>query len=200
MLIGGSGLGIAALLLGFLISPSDERDAVQAGQNEIALQTLTAAGAPEQVQTSGNKPVVVRVQIDSGEGGSVAFETDSKPDSPPARVIPAMSTEPVTPAIPQYFEPLQPLELPPPPSMDLTVDDPVPSIPRSSSRYETPPPSGDSINDYTLEGIFWSETDPGAIINDEIVSPGSRVDQLRVLEIQKDHVSVQLHGRTYDLR
>ncbi len=202
MVIGGGALGLAALLLGFLVSPGNRTGTDSAevvGPNEAALQTLLTSDAPPEVQASDNKPVVVRVQIESGDGGSVEFETGGSSAGSMAPMTPLSSIEPVTPKMPEYFEPLQPLELPPPPSMDLTVDDPVPSIP-NRSRYEEPPPSGDAISDYRLEGIFWSPSDPGAIINDEIVSPGSRVDQLRVLEIQKDHVLVQLHGRTYDLR
>ncbi len=199
---------MGALLLGFIFAPSSDLPVESSyGGTESAGATSTAGertnrgdgssnAAETRVPSSSNNPVVVRVQIDSGDGGSVEFESGGMRS---ASVSPVSPVAPVTPKMPEYFEPLQPLELPPPPSMDLTVDDPVPSIP-NRGRYEEPPPSGDAISDYRLEGIFWSPADPGAIINDEIVSPGSRVDQLRVLEIQKDHVLVQLHGRTYDLR
>lgn len=207
VIIGGGALGIAALLIGFLVAPGGEPPISDAGSP--AATAVQASGSPaavavnqeaadgefreaaesESVATSsGRKPVVVRVQIDSGDGSSVEFESGETR---------AASAPRSAPKPPEIYEPLQPLELPPPPVADYTVEDPVPSS--SGSRYASPPP-GDSISDYRLEGIFWSEENPGVIINDEILDEGERLDQLKILKIHKDYVKVQLHGRTYDLR
>lgn len=213
VVIGGGALGFAALMIGFLFAPSGGPvgpDSASGSGAASAQQAVAAAGAstPDEtgattaseagandgvVSSSGRKPVVVRVQIDSGDGSSVEFESAESRAPAPSRSAPAM---------PEIYEPLQPLELPPPPvaeyTQDYTVDDPTPSS--SGSRYSAPPPSGDSITDYRLEGIFWSEENPGVIINDEILDEGERIDQLRVRKIYKDYVVVELRGRTYDLR
>lgn len=209
IVLGGGALGVAALLIGFLFAPdggppgSDTPSgaapmqiAPPAQDNADEGATASAEGADAEAaageKSSDRKPVVVRVQIDSGDGNNVEFEAGESRSS-------GSSSSP--PKMPEVYEPLQPLELPPPPvaDYDYATEDPEPSSSSSGSRYASPPP-GDSISDYRLEGIFWSEENPGVIINDEIVDEGERINQLRVVEIHKDFVEVELNGRTYDLR
>lgn len=42
----------------------------------------------------------------------------------------------------------------------------------------------------TLEGIIWDETNPQAIINNEIVTIGDKINGLEVVEIKKDEVTL----------
>lgn len=207
MVAGGIALAAGALLLGFVFAPGttggdDAPPAAPAGRSaaqgggtvapggdggqEILVETSAATA------NSGGRPVVVRVQIDGGNSGRVELEGPSAPALAPAELVPTREL----PEMPAYFEPLQPLELPPPPVMDPAAEEPIPS------RYAAPPieEEEDSIDDYRLEGIFWDEANPGAIINDKIVEPGKRVGALRVVEIHKDYVTVEFEGRSYDLR
>lgn len=206
VVLAGSALGLSAVLLGFILAPVEE-DA-PADVSEAAVQSASvpapavvevrpsaagvevssmpaAAGAATAAATlpasGGGNPVVVRVQIDSGSAGSLQI------DSPPPLVA---DTAPLQPMPTTYYEPLPTLELPPPPMLDSTSDE---TEGRSQSSRE-------SSDDYRLEGIFWTEGNPAAIIDDEIVEPGQRVGRLRVLEIHKDHVVVQLDGRTFEMR
>lgn len=208
--IAGAALGLGALLLGFLFAPGMDGEHENAPLPE--LQSAPEAGAASgtgaessagagagalEIKSSGasgaTRPVVVRVQIDGGNDGRVEFEGPSAPALVPATPVPTSEL----PEMPAYFEPLQPLELPPPPVMDPEEEEET-----IDSRYAAPPVEvdEDSIDDYRLEGIFWDEENPGAIINDTIVERGKRMGSLRVIEIHKTYVTVEFEGRTYDLR
>jgi hypothetical protein len=189
-------LGLSAVLFGFLFTPVRSPDPVEsmtampaAVAPAESAGTSAAEEAPAPVTVSGGRnPVVVRVEIDSGSGevrfdggGSVAV-------TPPA---PAAPTPP-----PVFYDPLPMLELPPPPLFESSDVAPRSS---SSSRSSSTPRAA-SIDDYVLEGVFWTEDSPAAIINDEIVEVGGRVGSLRVIGIERTHVVVELNGRTHDLR
>lgn len=49
--------------------------------------------------------------------------------------------------------------------------------------------SGETVN-LELQGIFWDQNAPQALIGDEIVSEGQIVGQYKVIKIYKDHVLV----------
>lgn len=206
VVLAGSALGLSAVLLGFILAPVEEeapaavsgaavQEASPPASTEFEVRSsaaglevssgpavagpaTTAATVPS---SGGGNPVVVRVQIDSGSAGSLQI------DSPPPLTA---DTAPLQPMPTTYYEPLPALELPPPPMLDASSEEPER---RSQSSRE-------SSEDYRLEGIFWTEGNPAAIIDDEIVEPGQRVGRLRVLEIHKDHVVVQLDGRTFEMR
>lgn len=146
MVIGGGALGLVALIMGFVVSPSGDSagvDTAVVGPNEAALNTLLSSPDSSQVQSKG-KPVVVRVEIDSGDGGSVEFESSGSSNASRAAKVmeaPEQAPEPVTPKIPEYYEPLQPLELPPPLPWSLPLTIPSPPFPTGSDtrRRRSPP-------------------------------------------------------------
>jgi hypothetical protein len=193
----GVALGLSAILLGFLFAPvgPPELEAPPAASSAVsAIVPREADAAPSESddvpvavsRSRGGNPVVVRVEIDSGSG-EVRLEGAGAIPNPP------VSAEPTPP--PVFYDPLPPLELPPPPFYDASD-----AAPRSSSTPSFIEPTGASIDDYVLEGIFWTEDNPAAIINDEIVEAGKRVGLLRVVSVERTHVVVELKGRTYDLR
>ncbi len=50
-----------------------------------------------------------------------------------------------------------------------------------------------------LSGILWDETNPTAIINDEIVAVGGEINGKRVVEIKRDKVILEADGQTTEL-
>ena len=52
-----------------------------------------------------------------------------------------------------------------------------------------------------LEGVFWDEEDPMAIINGQVVRQGTRIGNARVVRINRDSSLVlEIDGTQYTLR
>jgi len=56
------------------------------------------------------------------------------------------------------------------------------------------------LGNYKLEGVFFSKTDPAAIINDRILDPGDTIGDLKVIEIRRHSVIVEIAGEQLELR
>ena len=52
---------------------------------------------------------------------------------------------------------------------------------------------------FTLDHIFWSATDPAAVINDKIVEIGDSVDGPIVRKIERTYTMVEIDGVEYRL-
>lgn len=68
----------------------------------------------------------------------------------------------------------------------------------SSRRFQVRPEV--QLARYRLEGIFWDEINPGAIINDRIVEEGDQIDTLRIKKILKSSVIVEIGGVEMELQ
>ncbi|MBI1785520.1 hypothetical protein HYR69_10285 [Candidatus Sumerlaeota bacterium] len=53
---------------------------------------------------------------------------------------------------------------------------------------------------YKLDGIFFSEKDPMAVINDEIMKVGQKLEEMTVVKINPSSVVVKVAGQEYELR
>jgi hypothetical protein len=60
--------------------------------------------------------------------------------------------------------------------------------------------SGPAVSGFALSGILWDKTKPTAIVNDEIVTRGSRLGDFVVVEIRKDRVVLDDGQNRVDLR
>lgn len=102
----------------------------------------------------------------------------------------------------EYEDEYAPIEIeePPPPPRDM----PKPRSAPKEARPSAPALSADSVEAvrerYRLEGVFWSDNDPMALINGEILRAGSSFDGMRVVEIGKTEVSIEIGGKRYLLQ
>jgi len=51
----------------------------------------------------------------------------------------------------------------------------------------------------TVSGIIWGTAIPQAIINDKVVKTGDTIDEVKIININKDFISVVFSGRQYKL-
>lgn len=56
------------------------------------------------------------------------------------------------------------------------------------------------LSGITLIGIIWDEKNPCALINNEVVKIGDKIDDCTVIEIRQDSVTVIKQGQVYTLK
>jgi len=124
---------------------------------------------------------------------------------------PAAVTQPVAPEIPPTPPPpaastvaLAPAPVSPPPARIETIA-PVPppvvtSSPAPVVATVPPPPAPPPFPALKLRGIFYRRTNPTALINGETLAEGETVDDVKVVKIDRESVTVEWRGQSRALR
>lgn len=154
----------------------------------------TAAGAltpPSSVRRAELPPISSEVWVPQparGQPPSVAARTArfSTADQTP---VPERSHRAPAPRPPEAAASSQPSR----------PDQGLPATPIEGRTYvgEVAAPGGGAVK---LSGIAFSETNPVAVLNGQVVSPGAIVEGMTVLEIQADHVKLRGGGATVLLK
>src|SRR3989338_5901253 len=56
------------------------------------------------------------------------------------------------------------------------------------------------LAELTLEGVLWDDKKPYAVINGEVFGVGQSVGDYKVIDIQKDNVTLSGKGKTHNLK
>ena len=60
--------------------------------------------------------------------------------------------------------------------------------------------AGSGLEGLVLNGIVWDKDNPYAIINDDVVKIGDKLDDMRVVEISEKSVTLEQDGKRYTLQ
>ncbi len=171
-------------------SPKTEPDAM------AAVAPIPSPEPPVPAQT----PVVVKVEL------SVKAETTPSPVS--LRPKPEKSASPKSSKSKSAAAPAKPTPEKAKPTPAEEKPTPVETKAEAAESSEPSPPpkpahkssSSEIRESYKLEGIFWSEKDPMAIINGEIVQEGKRLEGVLVKKINKSSVTLEADGEEFELK
>ena len=56
-----------------------------------------------------------------------------------------------------------------------------------------------TIEALKLNGIVYNKKRPKALVNNQIVTAGDMVGRVKIVEIQKNFIKVELNGKTHDV-
>lgn len=170
--------------------PETEIEAAAEPESQMAAAVTTVSAAPSVASDAGagmGSPATTGAAmdtappLDSADFGLAPLDLETQ-------LVPRLDPDMVT-TMPQ-------LELPP----ALDYAEPAAGSAYDSSPAPAPARAPASIHDYRLEGIFWDDIKPAAIINDDIVEMGDEIDGLRVVRIDRATVTVEYKGREHLLR
>ncbi len=187
----GAMLAIVGVGVGFFMnqsprsasSPAPSPDSTASKVSEAAPIAPVATAAPSMIEPpAGNStqgkpadpvqtPVVVKVEL--------SVKGEDKPRYEPREIL----DEPPPPRSRPKFRSVvdeEPEEPPAKPSKNLTLDE--------------------AREMYKLDGIFYSDKDPMAVINDEIMKEGQSRDEMTLIKIKTSSVTIRVGGKEYELR
>ncbi|MEM7482138.1 MAG: hypothetical protein AAF481_13260 [Acidobacteriota bacterium] len=123
-----------------------------------------------------------------GAQGAPRAEPTVPPRSAPSRPEPSPAPQPPTaqPA-PQPAPELAPVAARPAQAPAAPATAAVPELAAGEHLRQAPLPGGGTLS---LDGIAWSEVQPAAVLNGEIVGVGERISGVRVDAIERDRVTV----------
>ena len=120
---------------------------------------------------------------------------DVAPKAAPAPVVPVASVAPVVPVAPVVHEVVPPPVATPSPQPVVPTPVPVPApAPPPAKPVEEKWPA-----DLKVMGIFFSKTNPRALINGKTIHVGDLIAGIRVTKIENDRVTVEWNGRVKEL-
>lgn len=132
----------------------------------------------------------------------VAPKGDAVSPPPPVETKPAVAAPVPAPAVREIAS--SPAPATPAPKFEAPVTPAPPAVvsaaPVQATVAATPPPAPPAFPPLKLRGIFYRRTNPTALINGETVSDGDMVDEVKVVKIDRESVSVEWRGQQRVLR
>lgn len=179
---------------------SDQNAAVVAPGDDLPpppTESYVLGGEPAGAVAPVATPVVVRLEV------SVLPNNEVRARSSDAYVRPAPAAPPdefwgELPEI-SYEDESAPLE-PTRPARPAAPPPAPADAPLARRSVEPSLPAEGNAGGHVLEGVFWSEDDPMAIIDGEVVGVGGRVGDLVVKRIERNSAVVEVGGRTFTLK
>jgi hypothetical protein len=123
----------------------------------------------------------------------------SHPPSPARAPIAAVAPKPAPPPVAQKAV-APPVASAPPSNVVASTPAPVPAPAPAPTPEPAPPPPAKPVvppwpAELKLGGIFFSKTNPFALINGKSVNEGDEIDGIRVTKIERDKVTVEWNGQ-----
>ncbi|MGH9382178.1 MAG: hypothetical protein ACRD2Z_16445 [Thermoanaerobaculia bacterium] len=207
-------VGVAAgVLIGVLVRRESTATreampvAVAAAVPEASGTEVTAAGTPD-------PPAAARSRLPTAERGTAVGQNGGTDTARPATPAPTDGSEspPASPAV-HDPGPTEPAPPPPEPAAALEAQPvPAPPPPRATSatapQQGAPTAGGSYLRRVTLPGgaelalggIAWSEANPAALVNGQVLSPGEGSDDWIITAVERSRVEIEWQGVRFHLR
>ena len=160
---------------------------IQVSQNSnpgrVAAREISRASGPRPAMAQDDELTPLEpVARGSAPGGFLPLRQNARPGSPPE--LPARAAIPAPAVAPSPLE-----------TSIATVPTNIPQAPTIAIPTIAPDVAKPATPKFKLQGIFYRPANPSAVINGKVVYIGDKVEQARVLAIEKDEVSIEYQGQ-----